>query len=428
MEYDYIIIGAGISGLYTAYLIKKHKANSKILILEANNYIGGRMGTDNFYSSKILTGAGIGRKKQDINLIKLLKELKINYNEFTVNHNYASDIVKVDIIKIMDELKDYYDKDKDKKPVNFKTFATLVLGEKLYKNFLINSGYRDYENEDAYSVLTDYHMEYNTGKWTGLYIQWDDLINRLVDIINSKNIKLNSTVTDINYLDKEVYVSNKKYYFKKIILATTIKPIQKLLKLPLYKQIKSQSFLRIYAKINTNYINIMKEKVPTTLVVSSLLYKIIPINSDKGIYMIAYSDNKSADKLNREIDNKSYFETLLAKSINIPIIKIDKIKHYYWKEGTHYFLPYSHIINCKSEKLDLISEMLELAKKQKLLCKTKSKIKIINHDYKLDFIKKAQNPKENVYVVGECISTDQGWVEGAISSVNNIIESILENN
>ena len=49
MEYDYIIIGAGISGLYTAYLIKKHKANSKILILEANNYIGGRMGTDNFF-------------------------------------------------------------------------------------------------------------------------------------------------------------------------------------------------------------------------------------------------------------------------------------------------------------------------------------------------------------------------------------------
>ena len=60
-------------------------------------------------------------------------------------------------------------------------------------------------------------MEYNTGKWTGLYIPWDDLINRLVDIINSKNIKLNSTVTDINYLDKEVYVSNKKYYFKRKI-------------------------------------------------------------------------------------------------------------------------------------------------------------------------------------------------------------------
>ena len=438
MEYDYIIIGAGISGLYTAYLIKKHKANCKILILEANNYIGGRMGTDNFYSSKILTGAGIGRKKQDINLINLLKELKINYNEFTVNHNYASDIVKVDINKIMDELKDYYDKDKDKKPVNFKTFATLVLGEQLYKNFLINSGYRDYENEDAYSVLTDYHMEYNTGKWTGLYIPWDDLINRLVDIINSKNIKLNSTVTNINYLDKEVYVSNKKYYFKKIILATTIKPIQKLLKLPLYKQIKSQSFLRIYAKINTNYIDIMKEKVsinvaedhnnkllkvPTTLVVSSLLYKIIPINSDKGIYMIAYSDNKGADKLNREIDNKVYFETLLAKSININnnTIKIDKMKHYYWKEGTHYFLPYKHMISCKSERL-------ELSNKNKSICKINPKIKILNHNYKLDFIKKAQNPKENVYVVGECISTYQGWVEGAISSVNNIIQSILENN
>jgi len=428
MEYDYIIIGSGISGLYTAYLIKKHKANSKILILEANNYIGGRMGTDNFFSSKIVIGAGIGRKKQDINLIKLLKELKINYNEFTVNHNYASDIVKVDIIKIMDELKTHYDNDKDKKPINFKIFATSVLGEKLYKNFLINSGYRDYENEDAYSVLTDYHMEYNTGKWTALYIQWDHLINKLVDIINNKNIKLNSTVTDINYLDKEVYVSNKKYYFKKIILATTIKPIQKLLKLSLYKQIKSQSFLRIYAKINTNYIDIMKEKVPSMLVVSSLLYKIIPINANKGIYMIAYTDNKGADKLNREIDNKPYFETLLAKSINVPTIKIDKMKHYYWKEGTHYFLPYKHMISCKPDKKDLASIILELSNKNKLLCKTKSKIKILNHNFKLDFIKKAQNPKENVYVVGECISTDQGWVEGAISSVNNIIESILENN
>ena len=61
----------------------------------------------------------------------------------------------------------------------------------------------------------------------------------------------------------------------------------------------------------------MKEKVPSMLVVSSLLYKIIPINSDKGIYMIAYSDNKGADKLNREIDNKPYFETLLAKSISL---------------------------------------------------------------------------------------------------------------
>ena len=84
----------------------------------------------------------------------------------------------------------------------------------------------------------------------------------------------------------------------------------------------------------------MKENVPSMLVVSSLLYKIIPINSNKGIYMIAYSDNKGADKLNSEIDNKPYFETLLAKSINVPTIKIDKIKHYYWKEGTHYFKPY----------------------------------------------------------------------------------------
>ena len=113
MEYDYIIIGAGISGLYTGYLIKKNNPNSKILILESNNYIGGRMGIDTFYSTRITTGAGIGRKNKDINLIKLLNELKIVYNEFKINTILAENITEIDITKIMKQLKTEYDTNKD---------------------------------------------------------------------------------------------------------------------------------------------------------------------------------------------------------------------------------------------------------------------------------------------------------------------------
>ena len=43
MIYDFIIIGAGISGLYTYYLIKQTNPNIKILILESSNRIGGRI-------------------------------------------------------------------------------------------------------------------------------------------------------------------------------------------------------------------------------------------------------------------------------------------------------------------------------------------------------------------------------------------------
>lgn len=388
MEYDYIIIGAGISGLYTGYLIKKNNPNSKILILESNNYIGGRMGIDTFYSTRIAIGAGIGRKDKDINLIKLLNELKIVYTEFKVNSIYAKNITEIDIKKIMKQLKTEYESNKDiKKPLKFKTFATEILGPKLYKNFLINSGYHDYENEDAYSVLTDYHMEYNTSGWIGLSIPWDELINKLVNVINIKNIKLKSTVTKVNTIGKEVHTHNNIYIYKKLVVATTISSIEKLLKIPMYKQIKAQPFLRIYAKINSEYIDIIKEKVPKTLIVSSLLYKIIPMNPNKGIYMIGYTDNNGAESLIKNIKDKKYIEELLAKSIDVPKIVIDKLKHYYWKEGTHYFTPYKF--------------------------------------NKIEFINKAQHPKNNIFVVGECISVDQGWTEGAISSVNNIIDKIM---
>ena len=42
-NYDCIIVGAGISGLYTAYELCKKYPSAKICILEATHYIGGRL-------------------------------------------------------------------------------------------------------------------------------------------------------------------------------------------------------------------------------------------------------------------------------------------------------------------------------------------------------------------------------------------------
>ena len=45
MTYDYIIVGAGIAGLYTGLKLLKEKPSLNILILEKYNYIGGRIVT-----------------------------------------------------------------------------------------------------------------------------------------------------------------------------------------------------------------------------------------------------------------------------------------------------------------------------------------------------------------------------------------------
>lgn len=72
--YDYIIIGSGIAGLHTAYRLQQQE--KKILILEKESYIGGRMSTklvnDHFvdYGAKFISGFYN-------NMLSLTKELSV---------------------------------------------------------------------------------------------------------------------------------------------------------------------------------------------------------------------------------------------------------------------------------------------------------------------------------------------------------------
>ena len=133
----------------------------------------------------------------------------------------------------------------------------------------------------------------------------------------------------------------------------------------------------------------MKEYVPGYTIVPGPLQKIIPMDANKGVYMIAYSDNENATLLkpylkNNE-ENREFFCTLLEKSLGIPenSLHLIAIKDYYWSIGTHYYTPL-----------------------QRKLYKNRE-----------DFIEKAQHPEKNILVVGEMVSLNQGWTEGALESV-----------
>ena len=99
--YDIVIIGSGIAGLYSAYNIKKINPEKSVVIIERDKkeWIGGRIGNDTFYGTRVVVGAGVGRKKKDVLLVKLLKELHINPKEHDVCMNYAKTIPKVINVK-----------------------------------------------------------------------------------------------------------------------------------------------------------------------------------------------------------------------------------------------------------------------------------------------------------------------------------------
>ena len=82
MEYDYVIVGGGISGLYIYFnLLNSSKfKNKKILLIEKNPHLGGRIYTDKVThnSKNYFFEAGAGRfAKSHKRLNKLIKKLDL---------------------------------------------------------------------------------------------------------------------------------------------------------------------------------------------------------------------------------------------------------------------------------------------------------------------------------------------------------------
>lgn len=395
MLYDYIIVGGGISGLYTAYNILKNNPSAKLIIFERNKIIGGRMNIYNFYGTNVNIGAGIGRKNKDYLLIKLLDELKIKYTESKTVIYYYTNVEKISFNKIVKTLRNSYKATKHA-TYTFKKFATEILGKDTYNKFVTYLGYSDYENEDAFETLNYYGLDDNIGNNEILNIKWNELLESITNKIGINNIKTNNTIISINKKNEHFIVKNNKgkvYSSNKLILATTIDTINKLLpKLNIYNNIKGQTFLRVYGKFDENSTNIINNIIKGYTIVNGPIKKIIPINKDNGIYMIAYTDNNGAKYFKDHLKDKIFFCRKLEETLGLVenTLKLVGLKCFYWNIGTHYYKP--------------------LSKKYK---------------NRKEFIDKCQNPEENLFVVGELISRNQGWSQGALESVNNIINKIL---
>jgi len=400
--FDIIIIGSGMSGLYSAFNIKKQSSETSFLVLEKykKNWIGGRTSNEMFYGTEIVTGAGIGRKKKDKLLYNLLHYFNLSTPEYTVNPYKSPLIDRVDVKEIITRLKKEYPKYKNK-PITFKEFGIDVLGEKEYKKFIISAGYTDYENEDILETLYYYGIEDNTCCWKAFHVPWRKLVLKLYDYIGHKHFRFSNDVVKITKIQEEPCrflintESGIQYICNKVIIGTTIDTVRKLFpKLSIYNDIQGQPFLRLYAKLSKSSIPIMKEYIKGFTFVPGPLQRIIPMDAENGVYMIAYNDNNNTNILKKHLkntkENRELYEILLEKSFGMPkdSIHIIAIKDYYWPIGTHYYKPLNKELYSSRE----------------------------------NFINIAQHPENGILVVGEAISRNQGWTEGALESVELVLE------
>jgi L-2-hydroxyglutarate oxidase LhgO len=407
--FDVIIIGSGMSGLYAALQTKKLCPSMSFLVIERDELFGGRSYDYKFENTDVVTAAGIGRKNKDKLLLNLMKNFKIPIHFFETQHEYADTIEqKCNVKSTFLYLKNIYEKENNNKVYKnhktFKEYAISILGKESYEHFTVCSGYTDYEKEDVYDTFYHYNFDDNYNKWVGFSVPWKKLVDKIVTSLG-KNIINNTEVTKIykqdNYFEistvnKNKNVKNQKYYCEKVIIATDIDSLNTLIHNissdpGLYYQIQGQSFLRLYAKFSKESIPFLKEKIQGVTVIPGPMQKVIPMNPDAGVYMIIYNDNKDADFFKKYFKNNSTNRDLLTNLFEKYLglenkLHIENIKDFYWKNGTHYYKPLSSNFKTRQE-----------------------------------FIKTAQHPDKNILVVGELISLHQGWVEGALESVNNTL-------
>lgn len=399
--YDVIIIGSGMSGLYTAVLLKKYNPDISLLILEKNSreHLGGRANTEIFYGTRIVIGAGIGRLTKDKLLAKLFRHFHIPIHTFDVNHRV--DVSKyIDVDKTMNVLKKKYKDENmvDKRPRTFSSFAKSSLGNATYDRFIHSAGYTDYIHEDAYETIFEYGIEDNLGGWKAFSVPWRELGESMASEIGMKHFLFNTEVFTISHTSDFVTVrtlNEKTFVGKKLVIASTIDTVRKLIPRQIYNDIEGQPFMRVYGKFDKASSDILRELVPIMTYVDFPIQKIIPMNAEKGVYMIVYNDNDNALTLKSKTENVSetrdFYERLLEKTLRLPrdSLHLLAIRAFYWNIGTHYYKPLKTAYQSREE-----------------------------------FIYKAQRPENNIFVVGELISRNQGWTEGALESVEAVIKEI----
>jgi 2-polyprenyl-6-methoxyphenol hydroxylase-like FAD-dependent oxidoreductase len=387
--YDFVIIGGGIAGLYTAYLLRQTHSKLNFCILEQNDHLGGRAMTQMFEGIEVVCGAGIGRKEKDTLLLQLLKDLEVPYREFTAQHYYAKGVPHHTFRQIQQLEASPLPR------IPFKEFATQVLGKEGYREFVVASGYTDFEKADTRDVLSYYGLEDNRGRWVGLSIPWRKLTEALYNAIGKHHVHLNKRVLDMTTKQNYTQITcqdGTQYQSHHVICATTIESLRHFFPHQrIYHQIHGQSFLRLYAKVDESSAMLLMKQLRGLTVVDSPLQEIIPMAPELGIYMIAYSDNQNADALKKKLDDPEYFERALEKALSLPnqSIHILKMQPHYWPIGTHYNSPLPQRFTDR-----------------------------------IQFIHRAQRPMPNVWVVGEVVALDQGWVEGALDSVEAVFPEI----
>lgn len=394
--YDWIIVGAGMAGLYAAYCLRLRHPEDSLLVLEGSSTPGGRASNTSFYGSTVVTGAGIGRWKKDRRLRRLMRDLHISPHSWTFQPQ--SSFQSVDTGRIVRRLQRLQRHHRSCR-LTFRQLGERVLGKEGYRRFVKATGYSDFHRQDACDTLHRYGLDDTIGGWKGFSVPWKELAERMIDRIGRRRIRFHQRVLEVKDLGDRVRLEVKdmtdshsqEYTARRVLVATEVCTLRTLFpEHEVYRHIHPQSFLRLYARVAAGVSRaLMQQAVPGYRIVDGPLQKIIPIDGKKGLYMLSYSDNRHADTVYKHAHDREWLAATTERALDLPkgSIQVTGVKALYFPVGTHYNAPLPD-----------------------------------SYPSRAAFHEEALHPTPRISVIGEAVSRHQGWVEGALETVDEVLK------
>jgi len=390
--YDYIIVGAGISGLLAATKIAKRYPKATIAVMEAYGTPGGRI--QSYRKDGLSWEKGAGRIHSSHTMVNELVH-KYGLTKVKIPDSTDSWPAIATVIGTLSKL--------SKQELQLHTLEELlkkVIDVEIMKKMISHFAYTsEISSLRADLALESFRAELGSG--TGFYTVAEGLqaiTDKLFAEAKAAKVKFffDHRLTSIKHgLITSLLFSKVEVLAKKVILAIHsegLKGLAPFKGLPIIKKIKMNPLLRIYGVFTKPWF----EGIPRT-VTDSPLRHVIPISTKTGTIMTSYTDGEDTKIWMKILKNQGEegvskriikeLEALFQKKIPEPEV----FKMYYWKEGCSYWLPGLYNV----------------------------------HEYSKQIMQPLPLKNPNIFVTGESYAVNQCWIESALEHTSQMLDRYI---
>jgi hypothetical protein len=380
--YDYVIVGAGISGLYTAYHILKKNKKASLVVLESSRMIGGRVHT--FHGDLMDVEVGAGRiANEHTHVSELLMELGLYSKRVDMSHSPPLYIpsnggrkTKHKTAAILNRLFREAEENDMNHPDGIHSLRNMTILEYAKRvisdediQYLVDSYgyYSELVLMNAYDCIQTLKIVSSSSGFYGLKGGFSQIIDILIRKVRMMGgvIYLRHSVKSIHYLsdgpsptfsiDYRVHGSEQMQTLRcgTCICAVCIPGLRGLRlwdTIPLPNKLESNlqkihpaPLCRIYSVFEKGVDGKVWFAGMGKMTTNNELRMIIPIDEERGVIMISYTDNKFADYW-RDIQHSGGIAAVNAEltrlihdilGITIPMPVQTKV--FYWGCGVGYW-------------------------------------------------------------------------------------------